>query len=283
MSSWTLDDLRRLNQKYANEGVSFHQRPFRAAMEILGNSFTLGVNGNPEVKRILDAYATMIPEVNTNWPGTGSGFIASFDRVRKVKLPVVFGDVSLQSWKIAGFASAKEWWTWCSQDPAIAKDAESSIADICDFSWGLNEIQHVKKEATTLWHMAQSNIENIANTLPTAFSHDAVIQLICMVAELSMKASLVYKGANPNSFGKKVGHDLSLLACQMSEKLPHRDDLQIQTIVKALPPYVKSRYEPIGLKRLQVIKLALDVQFIAASSLRRLTSADHTFQMENEP
>ena len=63
MSSWTLDDLRRLDPKYAEEGIHIHQRPFRAATEILGSSFVIGFGGNPEGKRIMDAHAAMMPEV----------------------------------------------------------------------------------------------------------------------------------------------------------------------------------------------------------------------------
>jgi len=36
------------------------------------------------------------------------------------------------------------------------------------------------------------------------------------------------------------------------------------------------------LKRLQVVRLALGVQFIAASSLRRIASADLALQMETD-
>lgn len=56
MTAWTLDDLRRLDLKYAEEGIHVHQRPFRAAMELLGSNFVMGVGGNPEVKRIMDTY-----------------------------------------------------------------------------------------------------------------------------------------------------------------------------------------------------------------------------------
>ena len=96
MTAWTLDDLRRLDLKYAEEGVHVHQRPFRAAMELLGSNFVMGVGGNPEVKRIMDTYAAMVPEVSTSWPGAGIGFAASVDQVRKLTFPIVFGQVSLQ-------------------------------------------------------------------------------------------------------------------------------------------------------------------------------------------
>jgi hypothetical protein len=66
------------------------------------------------------------------------------------------------------------------------------------------------------------------------------------------------------------------------EEKADRDDPRVQAVVGALPPYVESRYKPAGLKRLQVVKLALGAQFIAASSLRRIASADLALQMETD-
>lgn len=213
--------------------------------------------------------------------GAGIGLAASVDQVRKLTFPVVFGQVSLQPWQIASFSSVEEWWNWCRQDRSIAAEVTLAVADFHDFTNGLNEVEQEKPAATTLWRMARSNLEDVANTLPTTFSHDSVIQPICMVAELSMKAALVRDGVDPDSFRKgKDGHNLSLLARRMADTRAHRDDQRVQTIVNALPPYVESRYTPAGLKRLQVVKLALGVQFVAASSVRRMANADLALQME---
>ena len=282
MSTCTLDDLRQLDLKYAEEGIYVHQRPFRAAMEILGGAFVMGPGGNPEVKRVMDAYTAMTPEVKTSWPGAGSGLAAAVDQVRKLTFPIVFGRVLVQPWKMAGFSSAEEWWSWCRQEPVIAGDFSLAAADLHDFTNGLSEVDQIYPAAETLWRMARSNLENVANTLPTIFSHDSVIQPVFLVAELSMKAALVQKGADPDSFRRgKNGHNLALLARRMARVCPHRDDPRIEAVVAGLPPYVESRYKPVGLKRLQVVKLAVGVQFVAASSLRRITGTDLARQMED--
>jgi len=49
-----------------------------------------------------------------------------------------------------------------------------------------------------------------------------------------------------------------------------------------LPPYVDSRYKPAGLTRLAVVRLAMGVQFIAASTLRRITSTNFAAEMETD-
>lgn len=278
---WTLDDLRRLDKKYAEKGIHVHQRPMNAAMDLLGTSFSIGILSNPEVQRIINAYTAMMPEVETSWPGAGIGLIASMDQVRKTTFPVLFGENELEVWQIAGFLSNEEWWEWCRKERTIAAEVSFAIADIHDFTMGLNEIEDCASAALTLWKMSRSNLEDIANTLPNSFSHDSVIQPICMVAELSLKAVLVSNGVDLNTLKGKNGHNLAYLAQMVVDKKPHRDDRQIKAVIDNLPPYVASRYKPAGLKRLQVVRLALGVQFIAASSLRRMATSDLAIQMES--
>jgi hypothetical protein len=225
----------------------------------------------------------MIPEVKTTWPGAGIGLIASIDQVRKAIFPVVFGSTVLQPWQMTGFSSAEEWWSWCRHDKKIAAGVAFAGADLHDFTTGLNHLKRANEAAETLWQMAQSNIEDVANTLPLSFSNNTVLQPICMIAELSMKAALVWDGIDPESFRKgKGGHNLALLAQRMAAARPHNDDSCIRSVVASLPPYVEARYKPAGLKRLQVVRLALGVQFIAASSVRRITAVDLASQLAAE-
>lgn len=280
--SWTLDDLRNLDKKYAEEGVHVHQRPFRAAMDILGESVAMGSASNPEVKRIMDEYLAMIPEVESSWPGAGIGLIAAVDQVRKVVFPIVFGENRLHVWELAGFSSSEDWWAWCRKDRAIAASVAFSAADLHDLTMGLNRLEQRNENAIKLWKLSCSNLEDVANTLPTTFSHDTVIQPICMVAELAIKAALVWDGVDPASFRGPNGHNTLSLAKRMESMRPHRDDRLVRSIIATLPSYVASRYEPTGLKRLQVVQLALGVQFIAASTLRRISSVDLVIQMEKD-
>jgi hypothetical protein len=280
MISWTEKDLQKLDVKYANEGVHLHQRPFRAAMELLGSAFVLGVGGNSEVQKITAAYETMFPDTNASWPGAGIGLAASIDRVRKVTLPVVFGTCAIEPWQTMGFESAEEWWDWCRKDHDIGSQSSFAFADLHDFAYGMNEAEQGSAEASMLWRMARSNLEDAANTLSTTFSVDSVIQPICMVAELSLKGALVWDGVDPKSFKGKDGHNLKLLAERVATTRPHRDDPLVAEVVANLPPYVDSRYKPAGLTRLAVVRLAMGVQFIAASTLRRIGSTDFAAEME---
>jgi len=282
MTTWTLDTLRALDLKYAKEGVHMHQRPFRAATEILGSAFSMGVGGNPEVQKIMAAYEAMIPEVNSSWPGMGAGLAAVVDQVRKVTVPVVYGERALEPWSALGFPSQEAWWSWCREDERIAAGTAFAFADLLDLTYGLDDLRGGNGSDLELWKMATSNLADAANTLPNTFSVDSVLQPICLVAELSMKAALVRKGADPTSFGKKggEGHDLTKLSARLATEEPHRDDPLISTIVARMPPYVGSRYKPAGLMRLDVVRLAAGVQFIAASTVRRFSERDFAAPME---
>lgn len=280
--TWTIDDLYKLDLKFAKEGVHAHQRPFHAATELLGASFSLGIGGNPEVQMIMDAYAEMFPEANKSWPGMGIGLAVSVDQVRKLVAPVIFGSIGgpIEVWKSLGFQTEENWWHWCRKDHDIAAESHFSFADLFDFTYGVDDLKQTRPEAHTLWHMAASNLGDVANALPNLFSVDTMIQPICMIVELSLKAALVFNGADPNDFKGREGHNLVDLTKRMSNELPHRDDTLVQVIVAKLPPYVKSRYEPAGLRRLDVARFSLAVQFVAASTARRLSERDMAFQME---
>ena len=76
MKKWTNDDLFRLDKKFAEAGIKPHQRPFRAAQEILGPSFCIGL-GNTDATEIVNGYSKLIPHVDTTLPGFGAGIAAS--------------------------------------------------------------------------------------------------------------------------------------------------------------------------------------------------------------
>lgn len=281
MRSWTKDTLRALDLKYAEQGLHLHQRPFHAAMEILGSAFVMGFGGNPEVQKIMDAYAGMIPEVHANWPGMGVGLTAVADQVRRFVVPVVFGSPGpISVWSALGFSSEQEWWHWCREDRALAAGTHFAFADVHDLTYGLDDMRGSNGPELTLWQMATSNLADAANGLPATFSVDSMLQPICMTAELSLKAALVKNGADLNSFKGRDGHDLEKLMARLTNETPHRDDATATNIVAHLPPYVASRYAPAGLNRLQVVRLALGVQFLAASTVRRFGNRDLAAQME---
>jgi HEPN domain-containing protein len=195
-------------------------------------------------------------------------------------MPVVFGHCPLQVWRALGFSNEKQWWMWCREDQRIAAESHFAVGDLHDLTFGLDDMRGGSGPDLDLWQMATSNLADAANNLPTAFGVDSVLQPVCMVAELSLKAALVRNGADPNSFKGKDGHDLTKLADRLAAQLPHRDDPRVTEFIARLPPYVASRYKPAGITRLGVVRLALGVQFLAASAVRRFSDRDLAAEME---
>ncbi|MEV5022604.1 hypothetical protein MRBLMA1_002461 [Sphingobium sp. LMA1-1-1.1] len=281
MTTWTDRDLLRLDVEFAQAGVAMHARPMRAAMAILGSGFVMGVLGNPDVDRVMEDYRRLFPQVDEAWPGKGVGLAASVDTVRKVTVAVVFGTCSVSIHQSLDFQSHEEWVRWCRGDAAIAACSAFAFADLYDLTYGIDggKVQ----PPSELWRMALSNLEDVANILASGFSVDSVVQPICLTAELSMKAALIDLGVDAKALAKRdVGHNHEELARRLAALSPHRDDSIVAAVAAALPDYVQSRYAASGLTRLSVVKLALGVQFIAASACRRIGNQDFAANLERD-
>lgn len=281
MTTWTDRDLLRLDAEFAQAGVAMHARPMRAAMAILGGGFVMGVLGNPDVDRVMQDYRRLFPQVDEAWPGKGVGLAASVDTVRKVTVAVILGTCSVSIHQSLDFQSHEEWVRWCRGDAAIAACSAFAFADLYDLTYGIDggKVQ----PPSELWRMALSNLEDVANILASGFSVDSVVQPICLTAELSMKAALIDLGVDPKTLAKRdVGHNHEELARRLAALSPHRDDPIVAAVAAALPDYVQSRYTASGLTRLSVVKLALGVQFIAASACRRIGNQDFAANLERD-
>ena len=281
MKTWTDQDLQRLDVEFAKADVAFHARPLHAAMAILGTQFVLGA-GNTKVQEIADDYRRLFPEADSTWPGVGIGLAASVDSVRKIVVPVVFGNgggpISLA--KALNFPSHNEFASWCRGDPNIAIRCAFAMADAYDFAYGVDDLGDAAP-GSELRKLALSNLEDVANIMTSTFSVDSVVQPICLTAELAMKACLVNKGFDADKLKfKPFGHDLVVIAAKMAELSPHRDDAIVKDVIDHLPGYVESRYKSAGLSRLEAVNLALGAQFIAASSVRRLSARDLASDVE---
>lgn len=223
----------------------------------------------------------LVPEVETTWPGKGIGLAASVDRVRKVTVGVVYGHCAITPEKGLGFDNREGWWQWCRNNREIAASSCFAFADLFDLTYGVDELRESSPTAIEYWHLSLSNLEDVANILTTGFSVASVLQPICLTAELAMKANLIHSGVDPKTLSyRDVGHNHTVLAQRMRDAKPHRDDEMVAAVTAELPDYVNSRYKATGLSRLHVVKLALGVQFIAASSIRRLTGRDMAGDME---
>lgn len=284
MIEFTDNDILRLDERFAHEDIPFHARPFRAAKEILGNEFSIGVGGNPQVGQIELAYARLIPEVRFTWPGMGTGLIASMDRVKKVTIGVVLGTGNITIDKGLGFSSHQEWAVWCRGDPKIAERSAFAFADMHDLVYGINR-GATQENTSTFWGLATEQLKLVAEGLSQSGSiGSAVLQPICLTAELAMKGTLLHLGVPEKDLKNKIlfGHNLNKLGERMTKEKSHRDDPLLLSALGKFPDYVGDRYRETQLSRLEIIALALDAQFVAASSVRRISGEDMAANLEEQ-
>lgn len=280
--SFTENDLRALDAKYAEAGVAFHARPLRAAMDVLRGGFVLGAGGNPEVQAVIDAYQKLFPDSDKLWPGMGVGLAASNDRVRRIVAPVAMGSPGpIDTYKCLGFQTHGEFETWVGGNLRQAARASYAVADLFDFSYGADDLRGGDATASGFWKLAESNLEDVTTSLASGYATASVIQPICICAELALKGALLTLGVTVNELKvRPFGHNLVNLAARLATERPHRDDALLARAAAAMPDYVGTRYADPAFTRLQLIDLALGSQFIAASALRRLSDRDMAGQME---
>ncbi|HDL7730823.1 TPA: hypothetical protein PXP20_004026 [Yersinia enterocolitica] len=272
----------KLDKKYALEGIPFHQRPLQAVMDILGISSVISAIEHPKFNDIVNMYGKLIPETVVTWPGMGTGLVSSIDRVKSFTMGVAYGCPEVNVDRGLGFDSHEQWSNWCRNDRKIAADSCFAYADTYDLIYGIDDLSHsANPDVIALLELATSNLEVIAHTLPNTNISLSIIQPICMVVELVLKGVLIHLGLSKSEI-KNLGHDHTALWESLISRAGHRDDALIKNIIKRFPDYVASRYKGPELSRIQIVKLALGAQFIAASTLRRVTQRDLALTMEQD-
>lgn len=280
MRSWTDNDLLRLDREYARKGIPFHVRPFSAVNDILGR-MSFGGPSDPDADAICEAYERLVPETKS-LPLVGVGLAASADQVRKVHVPLAYGRYRLVPEEALGIENDEEWSRWCRGDSSIGARTYLAVADAVDFAYGLDDVRGQSTPAVRFWTKARSHLAEVAEILSGTGAEATVIQPIFMTAELSLKAVLLSLGETESVLAsREIGHRVVRLAELVAERSPHRDDSLVGEVARNMPDYVESRYSAIELTRLDLVRLALGAQFVAASSLRRVGERDLALQMES--
>ena len=280
--SWTDSDLLRLDREYAWKGIPFHLRQIRAVVDILGH-ISFGGRSDPAADAICEAYERLVPETGKGLPPVGVGLAASVDRVCKVHVPLALGtSYRFVPEEALGIDTDEEWSRWCRGDSSIGARSYLAVADAVDFAYGLDDLRGRSDPAIRFWTKARSHLAEIAEILSGTEAGPTVTQAIFMTAELSLKAVLLFLGETESRLARRdIGHSVVRLAELVAARRPHRDDPLVGEVAESLPDYVNSRYSVTKLTRLDLVQLALGVQFVAASSVRRVGERDLALQMES--
>ena len=272
ISEQDVEFYRKLDEKFANNGVSRHARPFRAAIEILGNRFVFGAGRNGEVDEITSKYRAINRVENFVPDHAFGGLAVSIDQVHRIFSPIVFGLASLRGHQLVGFKDDAQWMEWARGDLRVIRTSHLSACDIFETSRWL-ELLDVKSSSTPFWLNAASNLVSSSAVLSAGGSVDAVLQTSHLTCELAIKAVLIEFGGTEAEL-TKIGHKLNLAADKVASKKSSAEDALIKLAIRKFPNYTESRYAPSPFTRIETAKLAVASQFVLAAMVRKFLPPD---------
>ena len=278
----TLDEIKRYDKLFRYDGIDLPRRPMAAGLRWLEENNT-GIfdfaRFSELVNRTTKLYQSLYPNRDFNEHGLFHGGVAFRGEVYKATVHVAFGSnlkinpadsikVSKSELKLIADEYPEDFW-----------EGLYSVGDLWDFAYGADDLRGKNQAADESWQQARSQLAATFRTLDANHDLDSAIQSICMTAELAMKGVLFSNGYSKSQV-RKLAHNLGGLAIEVNNCTTSQNPGRLEMVVNQFPPYVQSRYKPSGLTKDELLKLAMQSQFVAGECLRRVSDRDMSTQME---
>jgi hypothetical protein len=257
-------------------GVALHARAFLVNFhwmrdnEINGDIFADG-----RMQFIQEIYDELYPKGTTTMPPIFTGGAAIRDNIYLVEVPLIFGSVPIDPIKLIRIAPP-EIESAYRNFPDEFWNAMYQSADAFDFGYSVDDL--CKHEENELLRNAASNLTSAVRTLNGKLDTEAAIQSACLTIELAGKGVLKAHKSEESHL-KQLGHKLLEIVQAVITLKPSSEDANVLEIVSKLPNYVQSRYAMSNLNKHQLVSMTVNVQFAAASLLRRFTDRDLASQI----
>lgn len=270
-------EIFQIDRELAEQGVPFHARPSHAAPNILKNKGISCAFNSPRFREATKKFENVFSGDYRTDNYQAVGLIASCDRVKKIEPCIPFGTVKISSYVALGFSSEEEFYFWCRYDDNIVADAHHAFIDI----YSLIEGKEQENSIASMYRQNSDNlltavVNNLAQSYNTSYTN---VQLLCLYIELNLKAALLDVGISENRVRNYKHNLINLMKRLFKEKKFEKDEMILSDLRK-FPKYTDSRYSQNKHSRLQIIKLALFSQFVAASSRRRFYENSYYNQFE---
>lgn len=258
---WSKQDILEVDEKLVEEGIPFHARSFHVAKELLGNSWVMGPNGNSEISAIEKEYAEIFPSDKDTWPGSGTGFVNSLDRVEKVVQPVIYGTVRLSPYQLCGFDSESDFVTFCRNRDDITQHVSAQAECV----YIINDL-HIEgatyEYPRFLWEKCKAYINAISDNLSSSYFIGFSNSETWLIFEFAAKCMLDIHGYNGGL--KSIGHSKGKLATALESIVDKNLMREFRDIIEVLPNYTDSRYKINESSRINVVTQASAAQLGAA-------------------
>ncbi|WP_226503505.1 HEPN domain-containing protein [Pseudomonas sp. MWU16-30317] len=265
--------LRKADNRLIDEDVALHQRPFHVMADWMDEQ---GIAGDfldeGRWKPLMAAYKKLYPTGDFSMPGLLSAGVAIRDRMYPVHVGIGFGTVSIDPLEMITI-TREELSSIFNTNPQEGWKALYGVCDLWDFSYSIDDLRFNGSPATDLLNNARSAITATARTLLGSTNIDSAVQSCCLAAELSIKGVLAILGVSEKTI-KSLSHNLVKAADLLISMRSNGNDQMLRDACSNFPNYVSTRYSSHGLKRVELMALAMRSQFVAAEVLRRVSERD---------
>ena len=277
----TKDFVHRIDDKLIAADVALHARPFCVVIEwmkeknITGDILDKGI-----WEPVMRIYESLYPKGDFSIPSLMVGGVALRDVMYPVHINVGYGSFSIDPLKCIDISQSELEFIFQNY-PEQGWRAFYGVCDLWDFGYGIDDLINMGSPAKELLCNARSSAVATPRIL-SGTDPDAAVQTACLMAELSIKASLTHLGWTSDQL-KKLSHHLPKLAAELIKIKPARNDGRLFQACANFPNYVESRYTSHGMTRLELMELSMRALFVASEAIRRISQRNMANEMEERP
>jgi hypothetical protein len=266
-----------LDNELINQGFEPWQRQIHIESKLsqeLQISYIVSESYEPHhVKLIKHHFATYYRKEDLYMPPLHVGAFLFRDLFFPIRIPIIWGSPVIDLRKFLCQATESQMKLVFGERISTLTFCDQAF-DLLDFVYGLDDL--AKQDLINLrtiewWHLAKQQLEAAAATTLGSFTKHAIVQNCCVSAELLLKGALLQEGVGEDRLSntsKGYGHNLENIARKVCGIRHEIDSRLVFAIVSQMPRYVESRYNDMGLTRIQLGQLLMNTQFLAGEILR---------------
>lgn len=276
-----------LDNELIDQGFEPWQRQINIELKLsqeLQISYVVSERYGPRhVKLIKQHFAIYYRKEDLFMPPLHVGAFLFRDLFFPIRIPIIFGSPAIDLREF--LCQATE-----SQMRLVFGERISTLAfcdqayDLLDFVYGLDDLgkqDRIDSRTIEWWHLAKQQLEAAAATTLGSFTKYAIVQNCCVAAELLLKGALLQEGVDEDLLSKTnkgYGHNLERIASKVCKIRHDLNSQLVLSVISRMPSYVKTRYNDVGLTRVQLGHLLMNAQFLAGEILR--CYSDRNFRLD---
>lgn len=271
------DRILALDNELIDQGFEPWQREINIKSKLsqeLQISYTISNGNQPHhVKLIKEYLATYYRKEDLFIPPLHVGAFLFRDLFFAIRIPFIIGSPVIDLRKFLFQATE-------SQARLIFGERTSTLTfcdqafDLLDFVYGLDDLGKqdlISQRSVEWWNLAKQQLEAASATTLGSFTKYVIVQNCCVSAELLLKGALLQEGIEEDLLSKSIkgfGHNLESMARKACEFRPEINSRLVLAVVANMPSYIETRYNDIGLTRVQLGLLLMNTQYLAGEILR---------------